>query len=209
MTDPETPPPRVWATLAHVTTTRARRVLLVAGLVACVAAVSASRLRPVASIEAMLADDEPAARALRRLSQRFGGLEELIVLASVPVGRLSGEEAAPRLLAFARRLENAIDSSPELSNMCDGVRYAPSPDARAFVKSVMIPHALYYLGQDALAALSERLSLERMRDQFSRAEEQASVPGAAGGALTRAVLKDPLGLRDHLAGVLPRPAVGR
>ena len=208
MTDLDRPPPRVWATLAHVTTVRARRVLLVAGLVAGVAAISASRLRPVASIEAMLADDEPAARALRRLSQRFGGFEELIVLASAPAGRLSGEEAAPLLLAFARRLEEAIDSSPELSSMCDAVRYAPSPDVRAFVKSVMIPHALFYLGEDALAALAERLSLERMREQFRRAEELASVPGAAGGALTRAALKDPLGLRDHLAAVLPRPVVG-
>ena len=198
----------VWDMLAQLTTVRARPVLLVAGAIGLISAFGASRLRPVASIAAMLGDDEPAAIALKRITEHFSGMEELIVLASAPQHTPVSDDRSASLVAFAERLRGEVSSSPHLSGMCDQVNFRPSPDLRAFSESVVVPKAMHYLDDDAVAELSDWLTPERMRDQLARAEELISSPGAAGGALSRAALKDPLGLREFLVTALPSPAIG-
>jgi len=199
-----------WSTIADLSTGRARRILLIAGVVGAISIVSVSRLRPVASIEAMLDDHQPSARALGRIARNFAGMEELLVLVSTPVQTVAHgaipDDNTTALLAFASRLDKQISSSPTLSSMCSTVQYRPSPDFRSFAKSVVAANALYYLSNDAARKLANRLTPEHMSDQLRRAEESLSAPGPVGSALARAALKDPLALRDFLLGVLPRPS---
>ncbi len=212
MSEPQTAPTGVWAGIARFTTTRARTVLLVAGVVSVISLVSVSRLRPVASIEAMLADDEPAAIALKRISQHFAGMEELLVLVSTPAGDNTsdtpGGDGENALLAFAARLSEKIAATPKLSSLCSTVQYRPAEDMRSFAESVVIANALYYVSDDALRGLADRLTPQQMSDQLNRTEESLSTPGAAGGAIAKAALRDPLALRDFLISALPRPGGG-
>ncbi|MFQ5494506.1 MAG: MMPL family transporter, partial [Phycisphaerae bacterium] len=203
--------PGVWGSVLHrLTTRRAATVLAVAGVIAALCIAMTTRLRPVASLEAMVAADDPAARALQRITRHFSGTEELIVLASWPGESDQGLDApaaepSDALLAFARRLVERIESSPELTALCRDVRYRPAAGIRTFIESVVLPNALFYLDDDAMAALQEHLSPEAMRDRFRRAEEMLSAPMAAGPA-AQAARRDPLGLRAILRSALPRPA---
>ncbi len=195
---------KFWSLLNELVTRRAGLVLIAAAIVGLLAIAGAARLRPVASIESMLADDEPAAQALTRIAQRFGGMEELIILVSLPEGSPVSDDPADSLLSFAKGFITAVDSSPELKALCRDVRYRPTTGFRAFAESVVIPNALYYIDDDALASVAQRLTHGEIQAALRRAEEALSVPGA-GGAVMRATLEDPLGLRDFLAAALPRP----
>ncbi len=211
MIEPNTPPSRVWSTIADLTTTHARSVLLIAGLVGAVSIYGVSKLHPAASIEAMLGDDEPATRALKRISHYFAGMEELVVLVSTSTpnttaGTIPGI-STDTLLSFAKRLSDRIASSTRLSGMCRAVQYRPSQDIRSFMESVIVPHALYYLSEEALHRLAARLTPDPMKEQLRHAEETLSAPGPA-GAVAKAVLRDPLALRDFLLGAMPHPGGG-
>ncbi len=212
MTKPNALTRTIWSTIARLTTRRARAVLIVAVCVGCISIWGASRLRPVASIEAMLSDQSPASRALARIATDFGGLEELIVLVSeakLPSAKSASVlNSKEQLLAFARRLTEKIKTSETLSKTCSEVDYRPSGDARGFVESVIVPNATLYIDDAQLSALKQRLTPKAMREQLRQAEQRLSAPGAASGALTRATLQDPLSLRDFLIDALPRPPRG-
>lgn len=189
--------------LAHVTTHRARTVLLLAGAVAIASSLSAMRLRPVASVQGMLGEEEPAARALINIAEHFAGMDELIVLVSLPDAEPTDRaQAADRLLAYANRLTDELQTSESLAGMCHDVAYKPATDVRRFVESVMAPRALYYLDDKAFDALKRRLEPDAMRRQLGLIVEKLSTPGA-GGAVVKQWLKDPLDLHSILASALP------
>jgi len=203
MTEPGSRSDAYLTALGRVTTRHGGTVLAAAGVIAAVSILSVTRLRPVASVESMLGENEPSARALKNIAEHFSGMEELIVLASLPDGRSGNEEdARNRLLAFAQRLTDEITASDPLSAMCREVLYRPPPDMRRFVESVVVPHALLYLDEEAQVKLTRRLEPDAMHEQLRRTEEMLAAPGA-GGALVKQMLKDPLGLRDILWSALP------
>jgi predicted RND superfamily exporter protein len=95
-----------------------RFILIGAAIVTAVAFVCAMQLTPNVSIRAMLADDAPSAVALDRIAGNFHSMDELLLVASLPVGTAGiHEEATPRLLNFANRLRDHIDRSPNLRSM--------------------------------------------------------------------------------------------
>jgi len=156
----------------------------------------------------MLGENEPAARALTNIAEHFAGMDELIVLASIPItDRIDKGHAADRLLAYAERLTNELTASDALAGMCHGVAYRPPPDMRQFVESVMVPRALYYLDDGAFDALKHRLEPDAMRRQLRRIVDELSVPGA-GGAVVKQRLKDPLDLHTILSSALPTVSGG-
>ncbi len=185
-----------------------RSVLLVAVALCALAAASTSTLQPVASIDAMIARDKPAAQALAHLTQDFAAADELIILASIPEHFNSGDDNyhdTDDLVSFARRLSEVVTASSELSSMCEQVRWKPSPDIRTFVENIIMPNALLYLSDETISLLAERLTPEAMQQQMQKTAEMLAVPGGAGTVLLRTAIKDPLGLRDFLVAAMPRP----
>src|SRR3954447_16115961 len=108
------------------------RVLLVAGAMVVVALLMVTRFRIDTSLENLFSRDDPAARAMGRVLNDFGAVEELLVLASTPDGR----DDAGGLAAFAERVERAVKGSPEASSLAEGVVYRVDPETRAFFEKV-------------------------------------------------------------------------
>ena len=175
--------------------------LVVAGAVTALAAVGAARIRPTGSIQAMLAEDDPASQALARITEAFGVADELIVVATAPP---DADRSAARslLIAFAHRLDDTVRSSGELSAVCVRVAYENLPEARRFVEREMVPAGLFYMNDDQTERLRARLTPERMREQLLANERLIATPGAAGHALRRTVLEDPLRLHELLIEAL-------
>ncbi len=208
MTNSPHPPTSLLSRLIQKLTRRAGTVVILAMVLSVAAAISASRLQPVATIDAMVASDEPAAKALARLSHDFAAADELIILVSSPetlAHEDSNLNATDYLVSFAQRLSDTFASSPELSAMCNSVQWKPSSDLRSFIETHIIPNALLYLNDETITDLAQRLTPTSMRRQLRKTADMLSVPGGAGSIMLRSAMKDPLGLRDFLISALPRP----
>lgn len=176
-----------------------RMTLAVAALVVAFGVYGASRIEPTGSMDTMLAQDEPAPRALARIANHFGVTDKLIVLATVNADDKSGSSTGKEILrTFGQRLEAAVSQSPELAGLCESLTFADLPQARAFVQNEIAPAGLHYLDKAAWVQLEKRLSTAGIVGRIRRNEELMSMPGMAGAALTRALLKDPLGLQELL-----------
>ena len=182
----------------------AGRALLVAFFAATLAAVGVWRLDPDPSLEAMFSENDPAAAAMSRCLNDFSAADELLVLASIPGD--TGPADPERRPAFARRFEQAVRDSPAASVLVLRVAHRADPDARQFIQDVLVPNGLYYLDGVAFAAAQERLTRAGMAAQIRRNEAMIAAPGPAIGALSKALLRDPLHLNEF---ALERLAAGR
>jgi len=198
----------LWRGLGRLTTHHPMIVLAVALGIGVASIASMSRLESVGSIHSMMGKKEPSARALHFIAERFGGMEERIILVSIPDDR-TGETVEARhgamedLLAYADRLIAAINDDPATAAMCRQVFYRPPPDMRRYVEDVIVPNVLYYLSDTTLDELETQLEPEAMRRRLRRTEEMLTAPGA-GGALSKRMLRDPLALREFVIDSLPK-----
>ncbi len=180
----------------------ARRPLLAVGLallVGLLAALSAGRLRPDASLQSFFAPRDPAAQALVRVLDRFPSVEKLLILVTVP----EGEGPQPqRLLAFAERFERRVKSDPHAVKLVTAVNYRADAQSREFVTKVIVPNGLFYLSDEAFAAARRRLTREGIDEQLRQDEAILAAPGPAAGALAKAILQDPLRLHEFIQGRL-------
>jgi predicted RND superfamily exporter protein len=159
-------------------------------------------MRPDASIAGMFPKDDPAATSLVRVLDRFSAVEELLVLVSVPEDQWKSPPDTRRLLAFARRLDQAVHDSPEASSLTAGVLYQADPGTRAFFEKVLVPNALFYLDDAGFDAACQRLTRPEMVKQIRQNEAMVAAPGPAAQALAKAFLQDPLRLREFLTARL-------
>lgn len=165
------------------------------------ALVGAMKMRPSASLGAMMGAEDAAGAALERILTRFDAANQLLVLVSLPPDA-SDESARERLLGFARRLEAGIHASPAASGMCKRVAWRADPETGRFFTEVLVPSGLYYLDDAEFEAFRQRLTPAEIKAQIARDEAAISAPGAAAGALTKALLQDPLRLREFLTSRL-------
>lgn len=196
---PTTDEPRgLFAAWARLVTARPGVTLLVTLVLSIVALLAALQLEPATGVQDMLADDQPAAIALGKVLDNYALVDDLIVLARLPAtGNNAPSGGDPeRLIAFAQRLEAQLDNDPMVANL----RYRPSAQAAAFIEEVVIPHALYYLDDTQRAAFNQRLTREAMDEQFAQNAAMLAAPGPAAGRLAKELIRDPLRLRDFLAG---------
>lgn len=188
--------------LGEAAVARPRRAVALWLIVAALMGLAAARIRPTGSIDAVLTEG-PASEALGRVVREFGVVDNLILLATV-----TPAETDPhgRLLRFARQFEQAVRGSPALDAQCAEIACGPMPEMVAFVRERVAPSALWLVDDATLDAVLARLTPEEMRAQIRRGEELMAAP-AAGGAIARAIVRDPLRLYEVLmpafAGRLP------
>lgn len=173
-------------------------VCVMAGILLLLAALSIGRMKPDASLAGMFPENDPAAESLFRVLDHFSAVEELLVLVTTPPADRASPPDTARLLAFAQRLDNAIQKSPDALRLTDGVIYRADAETRRFFEKVLVPNALFYLDDAQFAAAQERLTREEMVKQFRQNEAMVSAPGPAAEALAKAFLQDPLRLREFL-----------
>lgn len=168
---------------------------------ACAAAsLAVLRLRPDASLDGLFPRDSASGAAVVRVLNDFAVAEELLVLVTLPEGPAlpAGEVESDRLISFARRLDAAIRGDPALRSMASDVVYRADPQMQQFFERVVVPAGLYYLDDAGYEEARQLLTPEAMREQFRRNEATLAAPGAAAGALTKVLLKDPLRLHKFL-----------
>ncbi len=151
------------------------------------------------SLENMMAKDDPSSGAMVKVLNHFSAVEEMLLLVDVPgeSSENAGADAA-KLLAFAERLKESIESSPAASAMIADVMYRADPQSIEFFKSVVVPAGAYYLDDATFAAVRERLTDQGIRRQIQRDEAILSAPGPAGTALSKIILQDPLRLHEFI-----------
>lgn len=152
-----------------------------------------------ASLEGMLAETD-AARALVRVFNDFSAADDLLVLASLPgnPSNRSSEADPNRLQGFARRLEDAVNTSPASRNLVQRIIWRVDPQSIDFVKNVIVPAGPYYLDDPAFTAFQQRLTPDGIRQQIQRSESLLSSPGPAAAALSKIVQQDPLRLHEFI-----------
>ena len=185
---------------------RPRMTLAFAAMAAALGFYGTTRLHPTGSLESMLSRTDPSARALADIVRDFGVADELIVVVT-DLDSGNARDAAPRLGAFAARLEAAARRSPDLSLMGRDVLYRDPPDVRRFFESEVVPAGVFYLGDEPWGRLRERLSESGIRQQIHENETLIATGGPAAHALSQSLLKDPLRLHqfllESLADALP------
>lgn len=154
------------------------------------------RLRPETTIEGLLDQSDPAVAAMGRVLEHFPVADELLVLATLP--EQESPDISSKLVAFAQRLEAAVERDADANEVISHVRYRAGPQARSFVEKVIVPNAVYYLSDDQLNEALHRLTPEGMREQLARNESLLAAPGPAAGALAKTIAKDPLRLHEFL-----------
>ncbi|HEY2589264.1 MAG TPA: MMPL family transporter [Tepidisphaeraceae bacterium] len=169
-------------------------MLALAAICALLAGWSITRLRANGSLTAMFPEHDPAAEALVHVLDDFPAADQLIVLASLPDG--TPGPAPDRLIDFGRRFTEAVQQSPPLQTLTDGVFYMPDADSRAFVEKVIGPAAIFYLDDAAFDAARQRLSPEGMRQQLAQDQSILAAPGLA--PLKELVRRDPLRLYQFI-----------
>jgi len=179
-----------------------RFTLPAAAVWVALAAWGASRIRPAGSLEAMLAANDPAPRALARVMNEFGIMDDLIVLATVPEEQVGDAAVLDRLRSFGERLDLAVRQSPHLVGLCTSVSFRGLPEIRRFIESEIVPAGLFYLDEESLERLAAQLTTDCVRRQIRENEELISTPGVAGQALAKLILRDPLRLHERLIDAL-------
>ncbi|MDP9174900.1 MAG: MMPL family transporter [Planctomycetota bacterium] len=170
--------------------------LMIAGFITLLAVLGALRIHADASLSAMFPRNDPAARVMVNVLDRFRSADELLVLVTLP-----GNDDPPdpqRLLAFAGRFEAAVRNSPLATSLSEGLLYRGEPDAMGFIQNELGPAGIFYLDDQSLAAARQRLTPAGMRQRLAYDASMLSQPGPAAGALGKAMMQDPLGLHDFL-----------
>ncbi|MEM9419533.1 MAG: MMPL family transporter [Planctomycetota bacterium] len=194
MSETPTHEPRgLFAAWARLVTARPLATLLITLLLSTAGLLIALQIKPATSVQDMLADDQPSAVALGKVVGNYALVDDLIVLARLPM-RNSGSDP-DRLIGFAERLEQELADDPMVASL----RYRSSEQAAAFIEEVVIPHGLYYLDEDQRAALQQRLTRAEMDEQFAQNAAMLAAPGPAAGRLAKELIRDPLRLRDFLS----------
>jgi predicted RND superfamily exporter protein len=187
-------------------------------LCAALAAVGAARIHADASLQAMFARHDPAAEAMSRVMNDFAAVDDLLVVASIPGAGDATPAELERLKEFADRLVAATSVSQgakpgALSSLTDGAFYKPDPNSRKYFENVVAPAAMYYLDDAAYTQARARLSRPEMVGQMERDVARMNAPGAGGG-LAKALVQDPLALREFAKNLIrqleaQRPFRGR
>ena len=173
--------------------------LAIAAVLAILAAISVARLRPSGSLAAMFPAHDPAADALVHVLHDFPAADQLIVLASLPPD--VSQPDPRRLIDFAGRFSESVQSSPEMRRLTDGVYYAPDADTRGFVEKVIGPSAIFYLDEPTFQAARRRLTPGEMRRQLEQDRTILAAPGP-GAALAELARTDPLRLHEFVSARL-------
>jgi len=173
--------------------------------VAALAGLSAIRIRPNASIEAMFARDNPSAAALARVLNDFPAADQLLLLASLPDDTPVADPQ--RLAAFGQRFVDAARRDPDLGQLTDGVFYRVDPEMRGYFEKVVGPAAIFYLDEAQYEAATVRLTPDEIRRQIAQGKALLAIPGPAAQGFAKLMRQDPLGLHeliaDRLAGQTP------
>src|SRR5438045_3219666 len=117
-----------------------RSALLIAAGLALVSLLGIRRLHADPSLEQMFSRDDPAAQSAVRVLNDFSAAEELLLLVTAP-----DDASQDKLLAFAKRLDDAVKNSPDAAAMTDGIVYRIDPQMRKFFEEVVAPEGLFYL----------------------------------------------------------------
>lgn len=174
--------------------------LIIAFLCVAFSILGITRLRPDASLESMLSWDDPAAKAMARVMNNFGTMENLLLLVTLPESKLTSqsEPDISSLIAFADRFETAVQASEKATGLIDDVTYRVDPQTRRYFESVLIPAGLYYLDDREFEAFKDRLSEDQIEQQIRRNEAMIAAPGPAADALAKVILQDPLRLHEFI-----------
>ncbi|MGI9014421.1 MAG: MMPL family transporter [Phycisphaerales bacterium] len=179
-----------------------RLTLLIAAVVVAAAVATAfMRIQPDTSMRSMLAGDQPSSRAFVTILDEFQSVNELLIRVSLPEMErriATAADSRPRLVAFARRLIDQIESDKEAQKLI-----APAPQSleeawTTFAGEVVAPAAQYYLDDEAFEALVHRLSRDGIVEQIRKNEAMISAPGGSAGAISRRILRDPLRLYEFV-----------
>lgn len=176
--------------------------LVVTAAVLALAAWGAARIEPVASLQAMVSDREPAARALGRITSDFPAVDALLVVATVPDAVDSAAEVEAMLRRFATEFESAVLAAPDAAELCREINTGESSYVRDFIENVLVPNGLYYVDDDSLDEVAHRLSREGIALRIRENESAIAAPGVGGKVAARLIAADPLRLNDLLAGRL-------
>ncbi|MGA2229791.1 MAG: MMPL family transporter [Tepidisphaeraceae bacterium] len=179
--------------------TRPRAALGLAFILTLAAIAGAARLRVHAGLDAMFPGHDAAAEALVDISEHFQTVDELLVLVTLPSD--NDPPNPQRLTAYAGRFERAVSAMAQ-TKLVEAVIYRSQPDAEQFIERELAPAGLFYLNDADLAAARERLSPAGMRAQLAHDQAMLSQPGPAAGAVSKAMMQDPLGLHDFLTPLL-------
>ena len=169
-------------------------VLALALVAALLALVAMQRISIEASLEKMLAQDDPAALAVVRVLNDFAAVDDLLILVTQP------EQPLPNvtpLLEFARRFEQAAEESAE-HELIDGITWRLDEQGRRFFEEVLVPAGIFYLDEDELQRLRHRLAPAEIERQIERSSAMMAAPGPAAEALARGFLRDPLRLHEFV-----------
>jgi uncharacterized protein len=181
-------------TLADWPPRHPRAALLIAALLAILSLWGIRELRIDSSLTGLFPRDDPAAKALQRTLDNFGGADELLVLVSKP----DSQTDTRQLLDFAARFAAAVNDSPRAGELTGGVAYRTSPQAAEYFRQVVAPAGLFYLNDEQFAAAQQRLTRAGMDEQIRRDQTMISAPGPQAAALSRILLEDPLNLHEFL-----------
>jgi len=184
---------------------RPRFTLLFTLAFTVLATLAVARLRPDASVGGMFGDRHPAAAALSRVLDHFGLAEDLLILAELPPGEgpESPHDRATMLRAYAARLAENLGPGPRQSIDARGVvravAFAPTPQLQTYITEQLVPAGPYFLSDDELLALLHRFTRAQIDQQLAQNESMLATPGPGAAALAKALLQDPLRLREFFA----------
>jgi hypothetical protein len=188
-----------WTRLASWPARQPRLALLLALIAAMASLAGVWRLSPDASVQSLFPSGDPAAQAMVQVLNHFSAADDLLILATLPASQPT--DSTP-LLFFADRLDQAVHHSPDASPLVDAVVYRTDEQSKQFFERVLVPAGIYYLNDSAFAAARHRLTKPEMVKQIRQNEAMISAPGPAAGALSAALLQDPLRLHEFLLGEL-------
>ena len=184
---------------------RRPRLTLAATLVFTVLSLLAvNRLHADASVGSMFGNRHPAARALTRILDGFGPGEDLLVLASFApgIGPAAPADRAALLRAYAGRLSDRLapgpGQDPAAAGFVRSVVFAPSAQMVEYITNELVPAGACFLSDDDLDSLRHRLTRPEMDAQLAQDETMLAAPGPGAGALAKALLRDPLRLREFI-----------
>ncbi len=181
--------------LCGVPTDHPWATLLAAIVLTLLSVAGIKRLSADASLDAMFPQGDAAADVLVHVLDQFGTADELLVLVTLPEDAQSPDPQ--RLLDYADRFQKAVADSPA-GPLSDGVVYRVEPDIIQFVQHELAPAGLFYLDNQTLAQVMDRLSPDGMRRQLDHDQAMLAQPGPAAGAMAKALMQDPLALHDFL-----------
>jgi len=186
---------------------RPRTAIALAVLVTALAIVSSMRLEPVPSLKPMFGEDDPAARAMATLLEKFSAADQLLLLVSADEPAAGTDQRAAdaqnrparaRLLAFAERLDARIQRDEALAEMVNTVTYESRRLGERFLRQEALPAGLYYLDQTRFQKLADRLTGQRIQAQIQRNEALLTAASPTADAISQRILEDPLRLHEFL-----------